>query len=257
MAGPSTGMTSARAGITSARVALIGGAEDKTGPAQVLRHVLSLAAGDDPVVAVCGSASADPVERLETYREAFGRLGASVTDLNALDRDHAASPVLARRALEADVIFVTGGNQTTLVERIAGTPLSSAMLIAGARGAVLAGTSAGAAAATLTMISGGDPDGSQLSLARGLGWLPAAVVDQHFTERGRQGRLEVALATLGRPVTGIGVDEDTVAVVAPDRVDVVGTGTVTVVAPGAPAAVLRDGEGSSLRSRPALQPVVV
>lgn len=225
-------MDAALAGPRPRCVALIGGAEAKTGHALVLTAVLSRTGRRRPVVAVCAAAAADPAERLEVYSDAFGQLGARVVDITPTSRAHANTPELAEVALDADVVFATGGNQCTLTHLVAGTLLATAIHTAGARGAVLAGTSAGAAAAARTMISGGRADGRDVRVAPGLGWLPDVVVDQHFTQRGRFERLAAGLATIGAaspgPLTGVGVDEDTALILTTRSWTVVGAGTVTV-----------------------------
>jgi cyanophycinase len=127
---------------------------------------------------------------------------------------------------------MTGGNQLKLTSVVAGTRLGVAITEAYARGALVGGTSAGASAVSEHMVAFGDDvvsprQGAAVSAA-GLGLLPDVVVDQHFAERDRFSRL---LSLVGRSprLLGIGVDEDTAAVIRGGReLEVVGAGCVFV-----------------------------
>jgi len=128
---------------------------------------------------------------------------------------------------------MTGGNQLRLSMVVAGTRLGAALLDAHRRGVVVGGTSAGASALSSHMVAFGGPGEvpkQRLAhMAAGLGLLPGAVIDQHFTQRNRLGRLLLLVAESPSQL-GIGIDEDTAAVVTPDGVlEVLGKGTVTVV----------------------------
>ena len=128
---------------------------------------------------------------------------------------------------------MTGGNQLRLSTVIGGTPVAKAMRAANAAGVHVAGTSAGAAFISEHMIAYGDegasPVAGSVSLAPGLGLTNRFVIDQHFRQRDRLGRLLTALAYNPFAV-GIGLDEDTAAFIAPDNtLQVEGSGAVTVV----------------------------
>jgi cyanophycinase len=130
-------------------------------------------------------------------------------------------------------VFLTGGNQIRLVSVIGGTRLEDALASAHDRGAVIAGTSAGASAVAAHMVafgrSGASPKHRMIHLSAGLGLVDRVVVDQHFEQRGRWGRLLAAVALSPR-LLGIGIDEDTAAVVRDDRtLEVIGKGSVTIV----------------------------
>jgi cyanophycinase len=128
---------------------------------------------------------------------------------------------------------MTGGNQVKLAAIVVGTPLGEAIRAAHRRGALVAGTSAGASILSTHMVSlgagGATPKFRMSQVSEGLGLLPAAIVDQHFTQRNRFGRLLALVA--GNPAQlGIGIDEDTAAVIGPHgRLEVKGRGVVTVM----------------------------
>src|SRR5262245_3465880 len=136
---------------------------------------------------------------------------------------------------KANGVFLTGGNQVRLGTTLGGTPVAKALRIMNARGAHIAGTSAGAAFLSEHMIAFGDegstPRAGMVSLAPGLGLTNRVVVDQHFRQRDRLGRLLAALAY--NPFAhGLGLDEDTAAFIGPDdTLEVVGSGAVTIVDP--------------------------
>jgi cyanophycinase len=134
---------------------------------------------------------------------------------------------------EATGIFLTGGNQLRLSSTIGGTPLAQAVARRHREGAVVAGTSAGASAMSTHMVafgaSGATPKQRMVQMAAGLGLLPGVIVDQHFEQRNRLGRL-LAIIAQNPSLLGIGVDEDTAGVVGPDRVlEVIGRRSVTII----------------------------
>jgi cyanophycinase len=136
---------------------------------------------------------------------------------------------------KATGVFLTGGSQLRLGTTLGGTPVAKSLRLMNARGVHVAGTSAGAAFLSEHMIAFGDegstPRAGMVSLAPGLGLTNRVVVDQHFRQRDRLGRLLAALAY--NPFAhGLGLDEDTAAFIGPDEtLEVVGSGAVTVVDP--------------------------
>jgi cyanophycinase len=210
----------------SAPLVVIGGAEQRDRPGEVLRTFADECGGVG-TVAVCGEASQDPDGMVLVYAEALGLLGLDVVELTAADVTSGAW----RSILDGAVgLFFTGGSQGLLVERV-GCP----DFVAGIRrrrdhGLVVAGTSAGASVmGTAMILAGGSetkPSDSRLELGTGFGLLDA-VIDQHFAERGRINRLLAAVAETG--CLGLGIDEDTAMVVRDGRFRVVGEGSVTVV----------------------------
>jgi cyanophycinase len=215
-------------------VILIGGAEDKVRDRVILQRFVSLAGGKRARIAVISTASAFALEAGERYRQVFGELGAaSVTPLHTSSRAEANDETVAGAVRAANGIFLTGGNQLKLASIIGGTRVAEAILEAFRHGAVVAGTSAGASAMSSHMVafgaSGTTPKQRMAQIAAGLGVLPGVIVDQHFQQRNRLGRL-LSLVAQNPSLIGLGVDEDTAGVVGPDHVmDVIGRGSVTVV----------------------------
>ena len=212
----------------------IGGAEAKLRRRSVLRAFVTESGGADAVIAVVPSASSLGPEVVEVYRAVFGSLGAgTVVDVRPESRAQAHDPDLASALDGATGIFMTGGNQLKLSNFICGTPFGDAVLAANRRGVVVGGTSAGASILADHMIafgSGGTTPKQRMSqLSAGLGLLTGMVVDQHFEQRNRYGRL-LSLIAQSPSLLGVGVDEDTAAVVREGRqLEVIGRGSVTVI----------------------------
>jgi cyanophycinase len=215
-------------------VMLIGGAEDKVRDKVILSRFATFAGGSDGHVVVVATASSLGEVANERYRELFEGLGIGrVTGLRPEERSEAEEPELAASLNDATAVFLTGGNQLRLSSVVAGTRLADAILRAHDRGAVLAGTSAGASAMAAHMMAfgraGETPKQRMAQLAAGLGVLQGVVIDQHFEQRGRFGRL-LAVVAQSPSLLGIGLDEDTGAIVYADRsMEVVGKGAVTVI----------------------------
>lgn len=212
----------------------IGGAEAKLRRRTVLRAFLDAAGGPDARIAVVPSASSLGPEVVEVYTAVFTSLGArSVVAARPESRAEAQNPALAAVLDGATGVFMTGGNQLKLSNFIIGTPFAAAITRAYRRGAAVGGTSAGASIVADHMIafgSGGSTPKQRMSqLSVGLGLLRGVVIDQHFEQRNRYGRL-LSLVAQSPSLLGIGVDEDTAAVIRDgDQLEVVGRGAVTVV----------------------------
>lgn len=214
----------------------VGGAEEKVGNQQILRRFIRLAGGKDAHIAIIPTASqlADTGERyVATFRE-LGPREVEVLDFET--RDDCEDEALLARLEHATGIFLTGGNQLRLSTTLGGTSVSRAIRRLNAAGVHVAGTSAGAAFLSEHMIAFGEegstPHAGDVTLAPGLGLTNRIVIDQHFRQRNRLGRLLTALAY--NPFAfGIGLDEDTAVFIGPDDTfEVVGAGAVTVVDPG-------------------------
>jgi cyanophycinase len=213
---------------------IIGGAEDKLGSKVILNRFVRLAGGAQARIVVISTASSLGDEATEIYRVLFSGLGvADVRGVRPVTREQAEAADLADAVAEATGVFMTGGNQTKLTQVVAGTRLGDAILNAHDRGAVVAGTSAGASAVSSHMVSFGAegpmPRQRMAHLSAGLGLLPGVIVDQHFTERNRVGRL-LALVASSPTLLGVGIDEDTAILVTTDGTfEVIGRGAVLVV----------------------------
>ena len=212
---------------------IIGGGEDKKGERAILAEVAGKAAGRGKLVIVT-AATEIPDEYLQDYLPVFKELG--VRDVDVLDirsRADAYAEDGLQKLREAAVVFFTGGRQLRIASQVGGSPIYKCMRQAYESGATIAGTSAGAAVMPETMVISGpsddSPDPDALAMAPGLGLLQGVVVDSHFAQRGRIGRLLAAVAQNPRNL-GLGIDEDT-AIVVDGHQDfrVIGSGAIYVV----------------------------
>jgi cyanophycinase len=224
---------------TSSRVGhllMIGGAEDKLRQRQILSRFVSLAGGNDARVVVISTASSLGDEATELYAQLFHAMGVpDVRGLRPLTRDEADDQQVAAILDDASGIFLTGGNQLRLASVIGGTRLGRSIVRRHRSGAIIAGTSAGASALGGHMVAfgpgGATPKQRMTQMSAGLGLLPGAIIDQHFEQRNRIGRL-LALVAQSPALLGIGLDEDTAGLVSPGGVmEILGRGSVTVLDP--------------------------
>lgn len=218
---------------TKGKLVIIGGAEDKEGPCLILRKFLELAGGREARVIILTAATEAPKEVGKMYLDVFARLGcAKVEVLDVPDRATANSYGIKEMIRGATGVFFTGGDQLRITSALGGTALLSAMEEAHLQGLVVAGTSAGASVMSSTMITEGDSDQSPklntVKMSPGIGLLSGIVIDQHFAQRGRIGRLLTALAQ-NPSVLGLGIDEDTAVIVDKDELLVWGSQTVTIL----------------------------
>ncbi len=222
---------------------IIGGAEDKLRKRTILQEFVRAAGGPEARIAVVPTASSLGPEVVEVYDALFRREGAAeVFPIRPGSRDDAHDPGLVGRLAGATGVFMTGGNQLKLSAIVSGTPLGDEIVSARERGVVIAGTSAGASIQSSHMVAFGGPGSTpkqrMTQVAAGLGLLASSVIDQHFDQRNRYGRLLMIVAQSPQ-LLGIGVDEDTCAVVersgAPgaehEVLRVLGKGAVTVMDP--------------------------
>lgn len=214
----------------------IGGAEDKLGRRTVLRTFVSLAGGADARIAVIPTASSLGPEIVEVYDALFRKLGArEVVAVRPESREQAEDPALVGLLDDVSGIFMTGGNQLKLSAIVAGTAFGEGIKAAHRRGVVVGGTSAGASIQSSHMVAfgtgGSTPKQRMTQLAGGLGLVQDVVIDQHFAQRNRYGRL-LMLVAQSPGLLGIGVDEDTGAVITEEDgtqlLRVVGRGVVTI-----------------------------
>jgi len=218
----------------SGHLIVIGGAEDKIRDRVILSRFVALAGGSRARIAVIATASSFAEAVAERYRAVFADLGAARVDpVLAQARPAANEPAVVRLVAGATGVFLTGGNQLRLSSTIGGTGLSRAIEDRFRAGAVVGGTSAGASALSTHMIafgtSGITPKQRMAQISAGLGLLPGVIIDQHFQQRNRLGRL-LALVAQNPSLLGIGIDEDTAGVVNPDLVlEVIGRGSITIV----------------------------
>jgi cyanophycinase len=211
----------------------IGGAENKENDRRILERFVGAAGGAQADIVVIPTASRVH-ETGPRYERIFSDIGAARVSVMDFDtRRDCQEPGRLARLAEASGVFFTGGNQLRLTTLLGGTPVAKLIRTANARGVTIGGTSAGASILSEHMIAAGDEGASVVAgsvrLAPGLGLTNRFIIDQHFRQRDRLGRLLTALAYNPFAV-GIGLDEDTAALIGPDEtVEVEGSGGVTIV----------------------------
>jgi len=211
----------------------IGGGEDRVKEMQIHRRFVELSGGSNADIVVIPTAS-----QLEQtgpdYNRIFRELGAGQVEfLPITSRADCDNPSFAEMLDRATGVFMTGGNQLRLSTILGGTLVAQKIRRQNAAGVPVAGTSAGASIMSEHMVAGGasnqSPVSNGVNLAPGMGLTNAVIIDQHFTQRNRLGRL-LAASSYNPFLIGLGIDEDTAAFIGPDNVlEVVGSGTVTVV----------------------------
>ena len=221
-------------------VLAIGGAEETEPGGEILERFVDLAGGKKARIAVIPTASEEPQESGSGYAKLFRELGAADADwLRIEQRADANKDESLVLLLEATGIFITGGDQARLVELLGGTQVMECIRLRNADGVVVAGTSAGASIVAAHMMAGGTGVGGDsndatarkgmVDIVAGFGLLQDVIVDQHFSQRGRLGRLLSAFAA-NPGLLGIGLDEDTAALIDREgKLEVMGSNMVTVV----------------------------
>lgn len=213
----------------------IGGGEDKRRSMEVLRRFLSEIDKKDPVIEIITTATSLPDEVGDDYVSAFRSL--DVRDYDTLhidDKDMANDRRYIERIRKADGVLFSGGDQLKLSSILGGTDFHKILKERyDNEHFVIAGTSAGAAAMSQHMIVRGSSKDAlikgELKLTTGLGFIDDVIIDTHFTERGRFGRLIQAVATLPSAL-GLGLGEDTAAVISNgNHVEIVGSGMVVII----------------------------
>ncbi|MES2179942.1 MAG: cyanophycinase [Gemmatimonadota bacterium] len=201
----------------------------------ILERFIELSGGSTARIAVIPTASSEP-DIGTFYERVFVRRGvASAKSLHFEHRIDCDDSDWLDWLADATGIFITGGNQLKLASTLGGTPVAKLLRSRNAAGVPVAGTSAGAAFLSEHMIAYGEegatPRAGMVQMCAGLGLTNKVIVDQHFRQRERLGRLLTALAYNPFAV-GLGVDEDTAALIrADDTIEVIGSAAVTVVDP--------------------------
>lgn len=212
---------------------IIGGAEDKEGNSVILRQAPELM-GKDDLLTILTTATEKPEEAYEKYRKVFGRLGVKkIESLNINTRDDADSEEYCNRIRSSRCVFMTGGDQLRITSILGGTLAFTELRNLYENGGIIMGTSAGASVMSSTMVVQGiDNEPARkctLKMAPGLGLIGGIIIDQHFDQRGRFGRLICGIAE-NPDVLGIGIDEDTAVKVYPDlHLEIIGTNAVTII----------------------------
>jgi cyanophycinase len=212
----------------------VGGAEEKIGALAILRRFADMCGGGGCRIAIIPTASM-LTETGGRYQKIFTDLGVEAHVLPIAHRSDCERREWLDVLDQVDGVFLTGGNQLRLSTMIGGTEVAKALRRRNTEGMHVAGTSAGAAFLCEHMIAfgkeGASPRARIVTLAPGLGLTNRVIIDQHFRQRDRLGRLLTALAYNPFAI-GIGLDEDTAAFIGPDEnLEVVGSGALTIVDP--------------------------
>lgn len=213
----------------------IGGAEEKFHNTEILDRFIDVCGGKDARIAIIPTAS-ELEDTGRNYEKLFRKIGVKHARVLQIEiRDDCRDNEYIEYIGKADGVFMTGGNQLRLSTTLGGTPVAQMIRRRNAGGMHVAGTSAGAAFMPEHMIAGGDegstPRPNMVTMAPGLGLTNNFIIDQHFRERDRLGRLLTALA-YNPFAMGIGLDEDTAAFIRPgDDLEVVGSGGITIIDP--------------------------
>ena len=199
----------------------------------ILERFIALSGGREARIAIIPSASEEP-DMGTWYERALSRLGiARAKAIPFEERCDCDDTDWLEELEQATGIFITGGDQLRLTSIVGGTPAHATIVRRFGEGVTVAGTSAGAAIMSRFMIARGDegssPRAGMVTMAAGFGLADGMIIDQHFRERDRLGRLLTAIAYAPENL-GLGVDENTAAVISPEGViEVMGAGAVTVV----------------------------
>lgn len=210
---------------------IIGGAEDKNGDKEILKKVCNSIDKKKDMILIATIATEYPQEALAKYSKVFKELGVNnIKGLNIEERNDSFNNYNINLIKEASLIFFTGGDQLRITSLVGGTPANEALKDAIENGCIIVGTSAGASVMSETMIVMGPDEESPrkctLKMSPGLGFAEGIIIDQHFAQRGRIGRLLTGVAQ-NPEVLGIGIDEDTAIVVKDTgEAEVIGSGAV-------------------------------
>lgn len=236
------------------RLMAIGGGEDKEKDCLILKEFVRLAGEDKARIVVMTTATDLPEEVAAEYTEVFKRLGAKqIEAIDVSQRSDAAKPEAIEAVKKATGIFFTGGDQLHVTSLMGGSELQKAIIEAYENGTIVAGTSAGAAMMGNSMILSGTSDENprfgSMEMAPGTDLIVGCMIDTHFSQRGRHGRLLTAVAHFPQDI-GFGIDENTAMIVDKNQFKVIGEGAVTVIDAGAMTYTdipyVKDGESIAL-----------
>ena len=202
------------------RLLVVGGHEQRDAEGEILKHWVEMTGGAGARLIVCGVPLDDPAETLAEYEHVFRALGAAEVRTEPFtDRQAGENADLLEELDRATGVYFTGGDQLRAVSQMAGTEFGERLQRRmQSDGLMIGGTSAGAAMMSGTMLIGGPSDGTvrrgDIEVAPGLGLWRDAVVDTHFSQRGRVSRILTLFAS-NPQVLGVGIDEDTAVEVEP------------------------------------------
>jgi cyanophycinase len=219
------------------KLVIIGGKEDREDDCRILKEFVTLAGGARSRIVILTVATDLFREAMAEYRAVFKGLGVDHIEAYDVSQRVDTEDEKALKAIEkATGIFFTGGDQLKITALLGGTKMHNLLHERYQKGTVIAGTSAGAAMMSNSMFISGSSDSNPrvggMEIGPGMDFLVGAMIDTHFSERGRIGRLLTAVAHYPQDL-GFGVDENTAMIVEGKEFRVVGEGAVTVVDAGA------------------------
>jgi cyanophycinase len=217
----------------SGTLVVIGGKEKKEGDRPIL-ELLAQRVGSGKLI-VATLASEEPQTQWQEYQKTFRELGVQrIEHLDVRRREELLENPRLELLDDLTVLFFAGGDQRKITSRFGGTPLCDRLRELYEKGVTVAGTSSGASVMTEVMMASGETDesnvvGGSLRLVPGLGFLSGVIIDQHFAERGRMGRL-LGAVTQNPRLLGVGIDEDTALVFqGHTQAATIGSGAVYIV----------------------------
>lgn len=210
---------------------IIGGSEDKKNEMEILKEVARRTHKGKMVIVTI--ASNHPEELWTIYKKIFSHFGIKdIRHFSIDDHQQARDPENIKIFNDVHTVFFSGGDQLKVTSKIGGTPVIEKIMDIYKKGGLIAGTSAGAAIMGNMMLVGNPLEEvhkvGDWHMAPGLGFVEDMIVDQHFAQRGRIGRLLGAVAQ-NPGILGIGIDEDTAIVVKDDSFKVIGANAAYVV----------------------------
>ena len=225
--------------LTEARGCLmaIGGAEERTPESPILNEFVRLAGGKKANVVIMTVATDSPEEVGAEYTQVFKKIGVKeVRDVDISSRADAIAEENLNIVKEASGLFFTGGDQLHITSLVGGTELQKLIFGMYEKGTIIGGTSAGAAMMSNSMILSGEAENAPrlggVEIGPGMDLIVGCMIDTHFSQRGRHGRLLTAVAHYPQDL-GIGLDENTAMIVEKGKMRVMGAGAVTIVDAGA------------------------
>lgn len=212
------------------RLLAIGGNEDRKDKCEILKRFVEMAGGEDSEILLMTIATKEVEETVKEYRKIFRRLGARHVKVFDVSRREDTTSKRGLRLIEnATGIFFSGGDQLDITSLLGGTKMLAQLQ---EQGCVIAGTSAGAAMMSSSMLISGKPEESprfgNVEIGPGLSFIKSTIIDTHFSQRGRCGRLMTAVAHYPQDI-GVGIDEDTAILVNGTEFQVIGSGSVIIL----------------------------
>lgn len=221
----------------NARLVAIGGAEDRKSEMRILKKFVELCGGEQAKIVVMTIATDEPKKVGAQLTRVFKKLKVkTVRTFDISTREDAESKRGIELIEKADGLFFTGGDQLHITSLLGGTRMQQLIHERGEKDLIIGGTSAGAVMMGNSMILDGDSERNPrlraVEIGPGMDLIIGAIIDVHFSERGRHGRLLSAVAHYPQDL-GLGVDEDTAMLINKGEFEVIGAGAVTVIDAGA------------------------